>query len=105
MDGIDVADATQKLRTMCSNWYFKNYTDDCKRLSMAEWIEFRKELYNKLTKHEQYNTLIQPYVDKFQEFQISWDSDKFAKWFDDTQVQVFRILDLINREEKLLSDF
>ena len=105
MDGIDIADASQKIRTMCSNWYFAHYTDDCKKLSMVEWIGFRKESYNKLTNHEQYNTLIQPYVDKFQELQWSSDAGDYVKWFEDTQVQVFRILDLINREEKLLSDF
>lgn len=103
MDGIDIADASQKIRTMCSNWYFAHYTDDCKKLSMVEWMRFRKDLYKKLINHEQYNTVVKPLVDEL--YEIQFDPELYPQWFDKTQTQVFRILDMINREEKLLSDF
>ena len=91
--------AEQRLRTMCMNWCFLHDPSFLTKLGLSDYKKIRFDLYNKLISHPQFETLVRP---AFEEFKKSNGDDTE---FDKCQVFVFKLMDLINREDKILEDF
>lgn len=91
--------AEQRLRTMCMNWCFLHNPDFLNTLTLSGYKKIRFDLYNKLISHPQFETLVRP---AYEEFKKTNGGDAE---FDKCQVFVFKLMDLINREDKILEDF
>lgn len=91
--------SVQRLRTMCMNWCFLQDPKFLTTLDLAGYKKLRIDLYNKLISHPQFETLVRP---TFEEFKKTNGGDAE---FDKCQVFVFKLMDLINREDKILEDF
>ena len=91
--------AEQRLRTMCMNWCFLQDHTFLSKLNLSEYKKLRIDLYKKLISHPQFETLVKP---AFEEFKKS-DGGEVA--FNKCQVFVFKLMDLINRENNITKDF
>lgn len=91
--------AEQRLRTMCMNWCFLHDPGFLSKLTLTDYKKIRFDLYNKLISHPQFETIVRP---SYEEFKKSNGDDPE---FDKCQVFVFKLMDLINREDKILEDF
>lgn len=91
--------AVQRLRTMCMNWCFLHDPNFLTTLDLTGYQKIRIDLYNKLISHPQFETLVRPAYEEFKK--TNGDDAEFDK----CQVYVFKLMDLINREDKILEDF
>lgn len=91
--------AEQRLRTMCMNWCFLQDHIFLAKLNLYDYKKLRFDLYNKLISHPQFETLVKPAYEEFKKT----DGDEAD--FNKCQVFVFKLMDLINREDKILEDF
>ena len=91
--------AEQRLRTMCMNWCFLHDPGFLSKLELSDYKKLRIDLYNKLISHPQFETIVRPSYEEFKK--SNGDADEFDK----CQVFVFKLMDLINREDKILEDF
>lgn len=91
--------AEQRLRTMCMNWCFLQDHIFLAQLNLYDYKKLRFDLYNKLISHPQFETLVKPAYEEFKKT----DGDEAD--FNKCQVFVFKLMDLINRENKILEDF
>lgn len=91
--------AEQRLRIMCMNWCFLHDPSFLTKLTLSDYKKLRIDLYNKLISHPQFETIVRP---SYEEFKKSNGDDPE---FDKCQVFVFKLMDLINREDKILEDF
>ena len=91
--------AEQRLRTMCMNWCFLQDHIFLAKLNLSDYKKLRFDLYNKLISHPQFETLVKPAYEEFKKT----DGDEAD--FNKCQVFVFKLMDLINREDKILEDF
>lgn len=91
--------AEQRLRTMCMNWLFLHDQGVLSKLDLEGYKKLRFDLYKKLISHPQFETLVKPAFEEFKK--TDGGDDAFNK----CQVFVFKLMDLINREDKILEDF
>lgn len=91
--------AEQRLLTMCMNWCFLHDHIFLAQLNLYDYKKLRFDLYNKLISHPQFETLVKPAYEEFKKT----DGDEAD--FNKCQVFVFKLMDLINREDKILEDF
>ena len=91
--------AEQRLRTMCMNWCFLKNSAFLSTLDLQSYKRLRMDLYNKVISHPQFESLVKP---AFEEFKKTDGSDDY---FNKCQVFVFKLMDLINREDKIVEDF
>lgn len=98
-DLMDSPVAEQRLRTMCINWFFLQDPNFLTNLDLQDYKRMRANLYKKIISHPQFETLVRP---AYEEFKKTTGDDKD---FEKCQAQVFKLMDLINREEKIIEDF
>ena len=91
--------AEQRLRTMCMNWCFLQDHTFLSKLDLNGYKKMRFDLYKKLISHPQFETLVKPAFEEFKK------SDGCEKAFNKCQDFVFKLMDLINREDKICEDF
>lgn len=91
--------AEQRLRTMCINWCFLQDPTFLRKLDLLDYKKIRFDLYNKLISHPQFETLVRPAYEEFKK--TAGGVDDFNK----CQVFVFKLMDLINREDNITKDF
>lgn len=84
---------------MCMNWCFLQDHTFLSKLNLSGYKKLRTDLYKKLISHPQFETLVKP---AFEEFK---NTDGGEADFNKCQVFVFKLMDLINRENKILEDF
>lgn len=96
---MENAFAEQRLRTMCMNWYFLQDQIFLSKLNLSGYKKLRTDLYNKLISHPQFDTLVRPAYEEFKK--TNGCEDDFNK----CQVFVFKLMDLINREDNITKDF
>ena len=100
---MDYQNIHHKIRIMCSNWYFTHFPEEVKKLGLKEYKDLRNNLEYKVENHEQYKVLVEPLIEKYHllEFWTEMPSEQFYE----IQEQVFRILDIIQKEENINKDF
>ena len=91
--------AEQRLRTMCMNWCFLQDHTFLSKLDLSGYKKMRCNLYNKLISHPQFETLVKPAYEEFKK------TDGCEADFNKCQVFVFKLMDLINRENNITKDF
>lgn len=91
--------AEQRLRTMCINWCFLHDPNFLTTLDLQNYKRMRSNLYKKVINHPQFETLVRPAFEEFKK--TSGGEEDFNK----CQAQVFKLMDLINREDNLTKDF
>lgn len=91
--------AEQRLRTMCMNWCFLQDNTFLSTLDLQSYKKLRIDLYKKVRSHPQFETLVRP---AFEEFKKTDGSDEA---FNKCQTFVFKLIDLIDREDKIVEDF
>lgn len=91
--------AEQRLRTMCMNWCFLHDQGFLSTLDLQGYKKLRIDLYNKVINHPQFESLVKPAYEEFKKTE-GGDND-----FNKCQKFVFKLMDLINREEKIVEDF
>ena len=91
--------ADQRLRTMCMNWCFLQDSDFLTTLDLEGYKRLRCNLYKKLISHPQFETLVKPAYEEFK------NTDDGESEFNKCQVFVFKLMDLMNREDNLTKDF
>lgn len=91
--------AEQRLRTMCMNWCFLQDNTFLSTLDLQGYKKLRIDLYKKVRSHPQFETLVRP---AFEEFKKTDGSDEA---FNKCQTFVFKLMDLIDREDKIVEDF
>ena len=91
--------ADQRLRTMCMNWCFLQDSDLLTTLDLEGYKRLRCNLYKKLISHPQFETLVSPAYEEFK------NTDGGEADFNKCQVFVFKLMDLMNREDNLAKDF
>lgn len=91
--------AEQRLRTMCMNWCFLQDHIFLAQLNLSDYKKLRFDLYNKLISHPQFDTLVRPAYEEFKK--TNGCEDDFNK----CQTFVFKLMDLINREDNIIKDF
>lgn len=91
--------AEQRLRTMCMNWCFLQDNTFLSTLDLEGYKKLRIDLYKKVRSHPQFETLVRP---AFEEFKKTDGSDEA---FNKCQTFVFKLMDLIDREDKIVEDF
>lgn len=91
--------AEQRLRTMCMNWCFLQDNTFLSTLDLQGYKKLRIDLYKKVRSHPQFETLVRP---AFEEFKKTDGSDEA---FNKCQAFVFKLMDLIDREDKIVEDF
>ena len=91
--------AEQRLRTMCINWCFLQDQNFLMTLDLQGYKRLRMDLYNKVINHPQFESLVKPAFEEFKK--TNGGDDDFNK----CQTFVFKLMDLINRENKILEDF
>lgn len=96
---MDNSLADQRLRTMCMNWYFLHYNSSLNYLDLPDYKSIRVNLYKKLISHPQFETLVKPAYEEFK------NTDDGEAEFNKCQVFVFKLMDLMYREDNLAKDF
>ena len=96
---MENAFAEQRLRTMCMNWCFLQDHTFLSKLNLSGHKKLRTDLYKKLISHPQFETLVKPAFEEFKKTE-GGEAD-----FNKCQVFVFKLMDLINRENNITKDF
>lgn len=91
--------AEQRLRTMCMNWCFLQDHSFLSKLNLSGYKKLRFDLYKKLISHPQFETLVKPTFEEFKK------TDGGEEDFNKCQDFVFKLMDLINRENNITKDF
>lgn len=91
--------AEQRLRTMCINWLFLHDQGFLTTLDLDGYKRLRCNLYKKVISHPQFDTLVRPAYEEFKK--TNGGEDDFNK----CQTFVFKLMDLINREDNIIKDF
>lgn len=91
--------AEQRLRTMCINWLFLHDQGFLTTLDLVGYKRLRCNLYKKVISHPQFDTLVRPAYEEFKK--TNGCEDDFNK----CQTYVFKLMDLINREDNIIKDF
>lgn len=91
--------AEQRLRTMCMNWVFLKDKGFLTTLDLESYKRLRCNLYKKVISHPQFDTLVRPAYEEFKK--TNGCEDDFNK----CQTFVFKLMDLINREDNIIKDF
>lgn len=91
--------AEQRLRTMCMNWLFLHDQGFLTTLDLEGYKRLRCNLYKKVRSHPQFETLVKPAYEEFKK------SDGGDNDFNKCQKFVFKLMDLINREDNITKDF
>ena len=91
--------AEQRLRTMCMNWCFLHDHSFLSKLNLSGYKKMIIDLYKKLISHPQFETLVKPAYEEFKKT----DGGEVA--FNKCQDFVFKLMDLINRENNITKDF
>ncbi len=91
--------AEQRLRTMCMNWCFLHDQGFLSTLDLQGYKKLRIDLYNKVINHPQFETLVKPAYEEFKK--SNGDDNDFNKF----QKFVFKLMDIINREDSITKDF
>lgn len=91
--------AEQRLRTMCMNWCFLQDHSFLAKLNLSGYKKLRSDLYKKVISHPQFETLVKPAYEEFKK------TDGGEEDFNKCQVFVFKLMDLINRENNITKDF
>ena len=91
--------AEQRLRTMCMNWCFLQDHTFLSKLNLSGYKKLRTDLYKKVISHPQFDTLVRPAYEEFKK--TNGGEDDFNK----CQTFVFKLMDLINREDNIIKDF
>lgn len=91
--------AEQRLRTMCMNWFFLQDKGVLSTLDLQGYKRLRMDLYNKVISHPQFESLVKPAFEEFKKTDGGEDA------FNKCQTFVFKLMDLINREDKIVEDF
>lgn len=91
--------AEQRLRTMCINWFFLKDPNFLNHLELADYKRLRCNLYKKVISHPQFDTLVRPAYEEFKK--TNGGEDDFNK----CQVFVFKLMDLMYREDNIIKDF
>lgn len=91
--------AEQRLRTMCINWFFLHDQGFLTTLDLDCYKRLRCNLYKKVISHPQFDTLVRPAYEEFKK--TNGGEDDFNK----CQTFVFKLMDLINREDNIIKDF
>lgn len=91
--------AEQRLRTMCMNWCFLQDHTFLSKLNLSGYKKLRTDLYKKVISHPQFDTLVKPAYEEFKK--TNGGEDDFNK----CQTFVFKLMDLINREDNIIKDF
>lgn len=96
---MENAFAEQRLRTMCMNWCFLQDHTFLSKLNLSGYKKLRTDLYKKVISHPQFDTLVRPAYEEFKK--TNGGEDDFNK----CQTFVFKLMDLINREDNIIKDF
>lgn len=91
--------AESRLKAMCMNWFFLKDPNFLNHLELADYKRLRCNLYKKVRSHPQFETLVKPAYEEFKKTNGSEDD------FNKCQTFVFKLMDLINREDKIVEDF
>lgn len=91
--------AEQRLRTMCMNWCFLHDQGFLSTLDLEGYKKLRIDLYNKVINHPQFESLVKPAYEEFKK------TDGSEEAFNKCQTFVFKLMDLIDREDKIVEDF
>lgn len=91
--------AESRLKTMCMNWCFLQDQGFLSTLDLEGCKRLRCNLYKKVRSHPQFETLVRPAYEEFKK------TDGCEKAFNKCQKFVFKLMDLINRENKICEDF
>ena len=91
--------AEQRLLTMFMNWLFLHDQGFFTTLDLEGYKRLRCNLYKKVRSHPQFETLVKPAYEEFKKTD-GGDTD-----FNKCQTFVFKLMDLIDREDKILEDF
>ena len=91
--------AEQRLRTMCMNWCFLQDNTFLSTLDLEGYKKLRIDLYKKVRSHPQFETLVKPAYEEFKK------TDGSEEAFNKCQTFVFKLMDLIDREDKIVEDF
>ena len=91
--------AEQRLRTMCMNWCFLQDNTFLSTLDLQGYKKLRIDLYKKVRSHPQFETLVKPAYEEFKK------TDGSEEAFNKCQTFVFKLMDLIDREDKIVEDF
>lgn len=91
--------AESRLKTMCMNWCFVQDLTYLTKFDLSDYNNLRFSLYKKLISHPLYETLVKPAYEEFKKTDCSLDA------FNKCQVFVFKLMDLINREDSIKKDF
>lgn len=96
---MENAFAEQRLQTMCMNWCFVQDQIFLSKLNLSGYKKLRTDLYKKLISHPQFETLVKPAYEEFKK------TDGVEADFNKCQFFVFKLMDLINREDNIKKDF
>lgn len=91
--------AESRLKTMCMNWCFLQDQGFLSTLDLEGCKRLRCNLYKKVRSHPQFETLVKPAYEEFKK------SDGGLDPFNKCQTFVFKLMDLIDREDKICEDF
>lgn len=91
--------AESRLKTMCMNWCFGHDRTYLTKLDLYGYNNMRLNLHKKLISHPQFETLVRPAYEEFKKTDGGLDA------FNKCQVFVFKLMDLIDREDSITKDF
>ena len=91
--------AESRLKTMCMNWCFVHNLTYLTKMDLSDYNNIRFNLYKKLISHPQFETLVRPAYEEFKKTDGGLDA------FNKCQVFVFKLMDLIDREDNITKDF
>lgn len=90
-----------KFKIMCMNWHYLHYPEKHKNLSLEEYVNLNKSLYQKLIEHALFSEIVLSGI-KIKHLQ---SSEAFHAVFNSIQENVFKILDLIDKKSRIDGDF
>lgn len=91
--------AESRLKTMCMNWCFVHNLTYLTKLDLYGYNNMRLNLHKKLISHPQFETLVRPAYEEFKKTDGGEDA------FNKCQKFVFKLMDLIDREDSITKDF
>lgn len=91
--------AESKLKTMCMNWCFLQDQGFLFTSDLEDYQRLRCNLYKKVRSHPQFETLVKPAYEEFKKTDGGEDA------FNKCQTFVFKLMDLIDREDSITKDF
>lgn len=90
-----------KFKIMCMNWHYLHYPEKHKHLSLDEYVNLNKSLYQKLVENALFSEMVLSGI-KVKHLQ---SSEAFHTIFDDIQQRVFKIMDMMDKKETIDKDF